>query len=556
MYVSLSPTCVRDDSRLSWSPDAFEFSYGGEDVAEPGDAAPWFMHPVWQGTTPVWEVDANAPLTPADDFVIIEYRHQESNWANMFFRIQSDAHVNLTVAAEGPPGAVSGPIVSAAIPALACRSGERFDETGVCHVSIQRNLPTTLEAQPVPGQRCGAWSGSCVTSNPAPSGCFLEVRAAEAVTCTHRFERNDAELFELTLGVEGQGTVTVEQRGRAVDCSSGQCSLERGTPVTLVAEPGSGWRFGGWGGDCSAGGGDLSFTTTFGADASCTSAFEERPRSRIEIGLTPSASGQRLLASSPSIDPPSVCSADRCSLVTNVFVGEDVEIVLDQPEPPQWRVGAWNGDCDGVGDRAILTVVDGSNQCFAQLVEINNEPPGGTREVTFETVGDGNLVVFALDYACSGADRRCVEQLPINDAVNVVAVPRNGWDFDGWERCDGTENGTTCALPGGVDETVRARFVPAAGLTLIGEVINNGSGDLEIVFPSGGSCGTDNDCIINDVQAGETYVFSAAPRSGFRFSEWGGACAGTNIPMTLVIDPQQADSQGRIRCEARFAPIN
>jgi len=108
---------------------------------------------------------------------------------------------------------------------------------------------------------CGGGSGASVDADPTRPDATVTDGAAPVPDAAPRF----------TLGVTVTGTGAVTSTPAGIDCP-GACSqaYAEGTRVTLLAVPGAGQQFDGWGGACAGTG---PCTVTLAADASASAAF-------------------------------------------------------------------------------------------------------------------------------------------------------------------------------------------------------------------------------------------------------------------------------------------
>ena len=111
-----------------------------------------------------------------------------------------------------------------------------------------RGSTVLITARPAAGSDFEGWEGSCTGTDPE---CVLKLDADAAVTAR----------FGVTVDVAIEGSGKVVSAPAAVDCTQ-SCKRAFGydLPVTLTATAFAGFRFDGWGGDCS-GNGTCALTT-------------------------------------------------------------------------------------------------------------------------------------------------------------------------------------------------------------------------------------------------------------------------------------------------------
>jgi Divergent InlB B-repeat domain/NHL repeat len=160
---------------------------------------------------------------------------------------------------------------------------------GACASGFDEGSAVTLTAAPAAGSRFAGWSGC--DSEPTATSCAVTMAAARAVDATFELEPPPepppppgAQPRTLTVASTALGTAagTVRSTPGGIDCGS-SCShvYERGTQLTLVAEPGPGSVFLGWGG-CEAASG-TSCTLALGADRVVVAAFAPGPAGPLRV---------------------------------------------------------------------------------------------------------------------------------------------------------------------------------------------------------------------------------------------------------------------------------
>jgi List-Bact-rpt repeat protein len=108
-----------------------------------------------------------------------------------------------------------------------------------CSVLVDNNAAVSLGAAPAAGFRLVGWSGACSGSGT----CRVTMSAAQSVTALF-----GPGSYRLTVAVSGAGKVSGVGAVCLATCVR---SLPGGEQRTLRATPAKGFRFAGWGGDCS-----------------------------------------------------------------------------------------------------------------------------------------------------------------------------------------------------------------------------------------------------------------------------------------------------------------
>jgi hypothetical protein len=327
------------------------------------------------------------------------------------FEIGEDFSPELTVKLEGNG---SGTVTSS--PAgINCGSD--------CSESYDMGTGVTLTAEPRGDAAFAGWSGACTGTAPT---CTLQMDGSRAVTATF----TNKPVLTVTKSGSGQGTVTSTPAG--IDCGT-DCNqpYDRGTNVTLTADPNQNSTFGGWSGAC--GGSGLTCNVAMTDSKSVTATFLGKPV------LTVSTSGDGSVTSSPGdIDCPGDCSDAFNS-------GTDVTLTAD-PDPG-WSLASWGGACSG----SALTCnveMDASKSVSATFAE---DPV----QLTVSLGGDGSGTVTGPEINCPGD---CTgSYAPGTDVTLTATADPLTSTFTGWSGCD-TPSGNECTMNMTTDKSVTASF--------------------------------------------------------------------------------------------------
>jgi uncharacterized repeat protein (TIGR02543 family) len=152
---------------------------------------------------------------------------------------------------------------------------------------------------------------------------------------------------------------------------------------------------------------------------------------------------------------------------------------------------------------------------------------GGFGGVTASPNGVGNQVLSCQNGQGPGA---CTVNYISGTVVTLTETPGSGQAFVGWSgACSGSS--TTCVLTITANTSVIATFVGyplSVSVTGLGTVTAspNGIGGVGISCPSA--------CSAN-YATGTVVTLTETPGSGYTFSGWGGACAGTATTCVLTI---------------------
>ncbi len=297
-----------------------------------------------------------------------------------------------------------------------------------CSESFQQGSSVTLEATADAGHVFTGWSGSCSGNE----SCVVSMNEAQNVTANFQ-EVTEQELFELSVTVNGQGTVTSSPSG--INCGS-DCSQEYqiNTMVSLTATAESGFEFVAWGGACS---GSTSCNVSLTSDLTVTAVFQAL--SSEEFSLTTSVIGSGSIDSTPS--------GIACGSDCQESYAEDTQVTLVASPESGFEFSGWSGACTGTGSCSVT--MDSNKSVTAEFVE---EQPS-TFDLNVTVIGDGRVTSSPNGIDCAGD---CNETYDEGTSVTLTATPDPGYELEYWQGdCSG--NGV-CSVEMNANVDVTARF--------------------------------------------------------------------------------------------------
>lgn len=158
------------------------------------------------------------------------------------------------------------------------------------------------------------------------------------------------------------------------------------------------------------------------------------------------------------------------------------------------------------------------------------KPSTSKYTLTIAKSGTGTVTSAPAGITC-GTD--CSEVYANGTAVTLTASPASGFTFKGWSGdCAGTSANCTVVMTAARNATATFEVIPTpppAPTTYTLSVAKSGSGTVTS-SPAGINCGAD----CSEAYASATSVtLTAAPASGYTFTAWSGACAGSNLTCTV-----------------------
>ncbi|MDQ5821317.1 MAG: hypothetical protein M3540_07755 [Actinomycetota bacterium] len=321
------------------------------------------------------------------------------------------------------------------------------------------------------------------------------------------------------VSVSNSGGGRVVSSPPGIDCGS-DCSesfpsidnVDTYSPIDLTATAAPGYEFSGWGGACSGTGGCTIDPLLPNEGQSVTATFTLIPQPNYQVSVGRIGSGS--VASSPAgISCPGSCSA-------SFDTGSSVS--LSATPAAGWSFGGWGGDCGG-GGGCNLTINSPKS-----VTAIFNPPPPATHTLVVSKAGDGNVSSNPSGIDCGTT---CSAAFADGGQVTLTANGVGGASFNGWGGdCSGTN--PTCTVSLNADRTVTASFGQAPPPPLPMAVSRTGNGTVTST-PAAVNCGAV--CTAN-FPPSSSVVLTAAAAAGWRFSGWGGACAGAEPTCTLAMN--------------------
>lgn len=235
-----------------------------------------------------------------------------------------------------------------------------------------------------------------------------------------------AQAVPVTVLKMGNGSVTSSPA--AINCGD-QCSAQipLGAPINLIATPGPGHMFAGWGGACT--GMEPVCTLTVDQALSVTAGFSPIPENRVLLSV--SRSGQGTVTSTPA----GISCGTECA---HMFSRGSVINLSAQPAPGERFLG-WSGACSSTTG-ACTVVLEQARNVSAQFGPI----PRYQLSVAKAGSGDGVVSSAPGGISCGST---CSAEFLDGSAVNLTAAPYPNMVFSGWGgACSGSSPACTVNL--------------------------------------------------------------------------------------------------------------
>ena len=156
--------------------------------------------------------------------------------------------------------------------------------------------------------------------------------------------------------------------------------------------------------------------------------------------------------------------------------------------------------------------------------------------LTVDIFGGGSDVRVASSDGlidCTPTSNKCFASYDAPTAVTLTATPGVGWSFLNWSNACSGAGFCTVTVNGNV--RVGAHF----GVQQVPLTVTHGGNGVVTSIPSGIQCGSS--CSLSMVH-GSTIQLSAQPDPGYRFTGWGGDCAGAATTCTLTLTSARSAS--------------
>jgi alpha-tubulin suppressor-like RCC1 family protein len=284
----------------------------------------------------------------------------EGNTAQLDFRLNHDLRCTASFVSSGTAllrvRTVNAAVYTPEIAGIDCGSD--------CDHAYVLNSVVWLRANPPRPAQFATWSGCDYFRDPQLAGaeqdCGLLMNADREVQLARQ------RTYELRIPVPTGGRVV--SNGGYIDCGL-DCTetLLPDTPVSLTAQPDSGWRFERWSGDCTGTGATAALSMN--ADKSCTASFaQQTAQPTLTVVKTGTLAGSvRILSSQGGIADGRIDCGTSCSAAYESGTGVLLRLdpALSDPPPVQW-IG-----CDsvspGVGGSTCSVTLTASRTVTAGL---------------------------------------------------------------------------------------------------------------------------------------------------------------------------------------------
>ncbi|HSP90686.1 MAG TPA: hypothetical protein VLN08_07265, partial [Vicinamibacterales bacterium] len=285
----------------------------------------------------------------------------------------------------------------------------------------------------------------------------------------------------------------------------------------------AGYTFTAWTGDCS--GSNPSLWVALNGPRTCGALFTPTGGTPdYQLTISPAPSGGSVSGAGLA------CGAGGATC--QVAFGAATTANLTATPSSGFAFASWGGACSGTSP-ATTVPVNAAVTCSATFTATGGGPVDGppyTLSIALPTGGK----VQGAGINCGAGGTACSVTMPASMTLGIGATPSAGYTFSGWTGdCAGVNPSLWVALDG--PRTCGAIFTPTGGsATYQLSIAPTPAGGT--VTGAGLTCGTGGSSCVVAFGGATTASLTATPATGYAFTSWGGACAGTSTETTVLVD--------------------
>ena len=415
-----------------------------------------------------------------------------------------------------------------------------------CQVQYERGTVVTLTARSQAGSFFAGWSGAGCSGT---GSCTVTMSSSQQVTATFEAE----ELFTLfsTEYGSGEGRVIISPPGVNSTCSDSQfCEtrFQKGTTVTLTAEPAAGsvfarWLQMNWTGDKWEEGPVCSETNTCTVTMSTVmhvfATFEKAKPKLFSLTLQKDGTGGGAIARSP-LGSDEGCSTGSSACQVQYEEGATVTLTATASAGSVFAGWSGTGGCSGTG--ACTLTMSAARSVTATFNALR------TFALTYRKTGTGSgTVTFSPPGSLANCTANCTNSFASGTVVTVTAAAEAGSAFAGWSGIRGCSGTRPCNVTMTRAMSLKASFrkLPIYALSYT----KAGKGAGTVAFSPAGQVANCAGKCTNRYVSGTVVTLTATPQPGSAFLGWSGNrnCSGT-APCTLTLSRAQS-------VRATFSPV-
>lgn len=352
-----------------------------------------------------------------------------------------------------------------------------------------------------------------------------------------------------TVNNVNMGKVTSSTSG--INCGLGNnvcsSSYTNNSVVTLTATPNnSGYIFTGWSGACS--GSNASCSITVNASKNVTANFSVKPSPKLSlsgnntINPNPIIQGQAVSVvttvknSGTSIFDGYVAAAlhkTTGEFLEDILISSKISIGINKEIPLTLKKALVS---TSIGNYLLKIKSSPDNKTWTDIsstpIQITSIFP---LSVNNTATSMGKVTSLPIGINCGQGSTICKLNYTNNTIVQLTAIPNNsGYIFSGWSgACSGSN--TSCSITVNASKNVTANFSMKPSPTFALSIDNSTMG--KVTSSSGGiNCGSGSNLCSASYANSSVVTLTASPNNGYAFSNWSGACSGSNVSCSVRLD--------------------
>jgi hypothetical protein len=344
---------------------------------------------------------------------------------------------------------------------------EGIDCGETCQARFTQDALVTLIPLAASNSEFVGWEGCDV------EGTTCTVTMDEAKTVTAEFKRREVVggPFNLRILRQGSGQGIVTSIPEGISCAEPgdpgcDASFDGGTEVTLQAQPGEGFVFGGWSGAGCSAFGTQDCTVFMDEDKQVTAIFNVE-QNVLNVIVQPSSTGRVFNVNDlGSANPPVDCTTDcDYGYSTDLIIG-----LRAQPlDNSQYQFLNWGGACAGTTSQTCNVTVDGDKSVTANFRLVPPSIDSFSANPSNLTEGEGQSATLSWQVTGGGsialeiANNRDDTVLDVTGQTSVTVTPSQTTTYTLTARnSSGEDTATRTVVVGGAPNISSFSASPAA----------------------------------------------------------------------------------------------
>jgi hypothetical protein len=364
-------------------------------------------------------------------------------------------------------------------------SSSGFTCAAQCRQPVDSTTSLRLTAVPATGSTFKGWQGTC----SGTATCDLSMDGDRDVTAVFDVEERPVEPGRISVGMVGSGSGRIVSIPEGIDCPAVSCSvaLQKGTTVSLTAQPDARSTFIGWGGACTGPGacsvnanGDLTVWANFGSPVSNPPPPPPPPPPQC-AGLGPPTPAAPLSVTTftPGTCAPGMADDEGILGLQSFAPGRIALHIVDPANARERGVAEYSIDRGGFmpmadGFTGMLWLSNGQNQFSAHHWDSHGKYVSASQmlqgQPAFNSAGTGGAILISGDFSWSGWPSRhqafTLSQdgafLWAADLASRGTVFGLGFDLD---------HDALLITDGGDGHAITAQWFSSSGTALTGEFV-------------------------------------------------------------------------------------